>query len=75
MASGNYNPEMDEDDSEGYVGERSVGERSCYACGGRGWEVTCIDDLCHGQDECIHGYPPTPCRVCNPKGELEDSYL
>lgn len=50
-------------------------ERSCYECGGRGYVVTCIDDLCHGQEECIHGDPPTPCRVCNPKGELEDGLL
>lgn len=46
----------------------------CYACGGRGYFVDCIDDLCHGQDECIHGNPPSPCRVCNPKGEREDGF-
>jgi len=45
----------------------------CYECGGRGWVVRCIDDLCHGQDECIHGDPPEPCRTCNPKGEKEDA--
>ena len=44
----------------------------CYQCGGRGWMVTCIDDLCHGQDFCIHGDPPTPCPSCNSKGERED---
>jgi hypothetical protein len=49
--------------------------RGCWNCGGRGWMVTCIDDLCHGQDECIHGDPPTPCRVCNKDGKNEDSYL
>jgi hypothetical protein len=47
-------------------------DRYCYECGGRGYVVRCIDDLCHGQDECIHGDPPTPCRACNPKGEKED---
>lgn len=46
----------------------------CYRCGGRGWEVTCIDDLCHGQDVCIHGDPPTPCPVCNPKGDKFDDF-
>jgi hypothetical protein len=46
----------------------------CYECGGRGWFIDCIDDLCHGQDCCIHGDPPRPCRVCNPKGEKEDPY-
>lgn len=49
-------------------------ERACYECGGRGYVVTCIDDLCDGGDECIHGDPPTPCKNCNPKGEREDSY-
>lgn len=49
-----------------------LGERYCYECGGRGYVVRCIDDLCHGQDECIHGDPPTPCFVCNRDGEMED---
>lgn len=53
-------------------GEYEGGERYCWACGGRGWMVTCPDDLCHGQDECIHGDPPTPCRECNPKGDKFD---
>lgn len=48
--------------------------RSCYRCGGRGYMVTCIDDLCHGQDECIHGDDPTPCPECNPKGDGEDRF-
>jgi hypothetical protein len=47
----------------------------CYECGGRGYFVDCIDDLCHGGDECIHGDPPRPCRTCNPKGEREDAYF
>lgn len=46
----------------------------CNECGGRGWIVRCPDDLCHGQDECIHGDPPSPCRQCNPKGTLEDRF-
>lgn len=46
----------------------------CYACGGRHYVVDCIDDICHGQDDCIHGDPPTPCRVCNRDGALEDGY-
>jgi hypothetical protein len=57
-----------EEDDEDYGG-------GCYQCGGRGYIVTCIDDLCHGQDECIHGDPPTPCPTCNPKGDKEDGLL
>jgi hypothetical protein len=55
-------------------GEYEGGEHCCYACGGRGWFVDCIDDLCHGQDECIHGDPPSPCRECNPKGDRFDYF-
>jgi len=40
---------------EEYMGS---GENYCWDCGGRGWKITCPDDLCHGQDECIHGDPP-----------------
>lgn len=47
----------------------------CYECGGRGYVNRCIDDMCHGQDECIHGDPPIPCFVCNRNGEKEDGYL
>jgi hypothetical protein len=47
----------------------------CYRCGGRGYIVTCIDDLCHGQDECIHGDPPTPCPDCNRDGKREDAFF
>lgn len=36
----------------------------CYRCNGR-WKFVC---LCHLKDECIYGYPPAPCPVCNPKG-------
>ena len=43
----------------------------CYECNGSGWIVTCIDDLCHGQDECIHGDPPTPCPACNADGHKD----
>lgn len=38
---------------------------SCHRCGGSGWIITCIDDLCHGSGECIHGDGDTPCPACN----------
>jgi hypothetical protein len=56
---------------EDFDGE-DISDGGCYECGGRGWVVRCPDDLCHGQDECIHGDPPTPCALCNPKGHRED---
>lgn len=61
-----YGADYDEEDGEF--------TSCCYECGGRGYRVTCIDDLCHGQDECIHGDPPTPCRNCNPRGDKEDLF-
>lgn len=60
-------------DGDDYEDEYEGGERYCWDCGGRGWKITCIDDLCHGEDECIHGDPPTPCWTCNRKGEKEDA--
>jgi hypothetical protein len=59
---------------DGYYEDEPDGFGSgCSECGGRGYVVRCVDDLCHGQDECIHGDPPTPCSLCNPKGEKEDA--
>lgn len=52
--------------------EYDRGERYCWDCGGRGWKITCPDDLCHGEDECIHGDPPTRCWTCNRDGSRED---
>jgi hypothetical protein len=48
----------------------SGGERYCYTCDGKGYIVACIDDLCHGQEECIHGDPPVTCPDC--KGRSAD---
>lgn len=55
--------------------EYDGGENYCWSCDGRGWKITCPDDLCHGEDECIHGDPPTPCWECNRNGEKEDRNL
>jgi len=65
-------PEYEDLDDSDY--DDSYDGGGCYNCGGRGWIVLCIDDLCHGMDECIHGDPPDPCPVCNPKGEREDAF-
>lgn len=70
MSTPGGRPDVPEPDYEEYEGF----ENSCYDCGGRGWKVICIDDLCHGGDYCIHGDPPVPCRNCNPKGERFDDW-
>lgn len=43
----------------------------CWRCGGAGWEITCIDDLCHGAGECMHGDGEEPCPVCNKDGSKD----
>ena len=48
--------EYDEHDGEG---------EGCYQCGGAGYIVTCIDDLCRGAGECMHGDGESPCPNCN----------
>ncbi len=65
--------EEEDDREEEYDDYEPSDNSGCYECGGRGYVVRCIDDLCYGQDECIHGDPPKPCRVCNKDGNREDA--
>jgi hypothetical protein len=41
----------------------------CPKCWGSGFFADCIDDLCHGQEECIHGDDAT-CSLCHGEGEV-----
>lgn len=43
-------------------------ELPCNRCGGRGTIITCIDDICHGTGECIHGDGETTCPSCGGEG-------
>lgn len=45
-------------------------EPYCYECDGTGYFVDCPDDLCHGQEECIHCDPPRICRACNGRNAI-----
>ena len=38
----------------------------CYNCDEDGveWKSDCFDDLCHGQERCIHGESNPLCREC-----------
>ena len=38
----------------------------CETCGGQGWIVVCIDDMCRGAGECMHGDGEIPCPDCDP---------
>lgn len=42
----------------------------CSECSGKGDFVNCIDDMCYGQDECIHGDEPIMCRECAGEGVI-----
>ena len=37
----------------------------CCNCDGSGWMVVCVDDMCRGMGECIHGDGNRPCPICN----------
>lgn len=39
----------------------------CEKCGGSGLYADCCDDLCHGNEECIHGDDST-CSRCGGSG-------
>ena len=43
----------------------------CPRCNGEGEIMVCIDDICHGLGECIHGYGYATCPTCNGSGEYE----
>lgn len=42
----------------------------CTECGGEGFGGSaCIDDMCHGNEECIHGdTEELPCHICDGEG-------
>jgi hypothetical protein len=57
---------IDPDDNDFYEDDDGIG---CASCDG-GWHHGCMDDLCrgsYGADQCDDA---TPCRICNPDGEI-----
>jgi hypothetical protein len=43
---------------------------TCWKCDGVGVLLVCIDDLCRGAGECMHGDGYAECGVCGGTGEL-----
>ena len=43
---------------------------SCYYCFGRGFVITCPDDMCANNDHCIHGDGEMICPICKGEGEI-----
>ena len=48
--------------------EEWAGEGFCHTCGGEGFILVCIDDLCHGVGYCIHGDGEDVCPDCHGDG-------
>lgn len=42
----------------------SDGNDGCNTCMGAGFIVVCIDDMCRGAGECMHGDGEIPCPDC-----------
>lgn len=40
----------------------------CQRCSGDGWIVVCIDDVCRGAGECMHGDGKRICPECDGDG-------
>ena len=47
------------------------GPPMCQRCDGQGEIMVCIDDICHGLGECIHGDGYATCPNCKGSGEYE----
>ena len=45
----------------------------CNRCDGDGWIVVCIDDLCRGAGECMHGDGMALCPECQGDDDDDDS--
>jgi hypothetical protein len=45
------------------------GEMPCTKCLGSGYFSDCFDDMCHGEEECIHG-DPAECSECKGEGVI-----
>jgi hypothetical protein len=41
---------------------------SCESCDGTGERLICVDDICHGIGECIHGDGMITCPACKGTG-------
>ena len=48
---------------------------TCPNCYGQGWTVTCIDDMCRGAGECMHGDGESACLYCGGEGSVRCSCM
>lgn len=55
--------DFDEDELDDDPGDYFYAD-GCQRCGGEGIIVVCIDDMCQGAGECMHGDGEAPCPDC-----------
>ena len=48
-----------------------TGRIVCHRCDGSGFVLTCIDDMCRGAGECMHGDGESICPECHGDGEFD----
>lgn len=46
-------------------------EDTCWQCDGEGLLLTCIDDMCRGAGECMHGDGYSECPECDGTGYID----
>ena len=59
----NMRGDFDEDELEDYEYDYAD-DFGCQTCGGAGFIMVCIDDMCRGAGECMHGDGEIPCPEC-----------
>lgn len=57
--------DFDEDEDPDFEPEYSSYPDGCARCGGEGIIVICVDDMCRGAGECMHGDGEIICPDCN----------
>ena len=50
--------------------DEEIYDRYCYECGGKGFIISCCDDICHGLGYCIHGDGMQDCPSCKNEWDL-----
>jgi DnaJ-class molecular chaperone len=55
-------PELNHDIAE------TEAKQPCLECHGKGKIITCLDDICHAQNSCMHGDGEIECPECNGSG-------
>lgn len=55
---------IDPDDYDDYKFDDDHESEICVECNGKGYIITCWDDLCANSDRCIHGDGEEICPSC-----------